>query len=1362
MGLLRRLGWAVPLVTAVAAAATGALSLHRPLSTIPAHGERQPPMADTTQSVPGAKFTRPAPIGAASLDGLGAAAARKRVPAGDRGPGSEAIGSVLGALWSVLRWLLLAALCIFVPLGGNRLRARRARTMQRVLITPGRSSEASPAQIAGLIEALGRATRERWWVRMWRGVPPAATLEFVAGVHPGGTTEQRIGIAVPCGERHLRTLRGVLASRYPDAKLTELSDAAPEALRHWLKKVVRLKKAKSFARALDRPLERSLSSVEPYQEAPADALLSVMAEVGERVLVQIVITPVPNHFQRAARGTSVQRRVRGHETPVPDAVQQREERASTDAVVFRPLSFCDIRVGAESYEAARHIAGAIEGLAEGGENHLRQRRPVLRRRLYIERMARAESNPLPSWWRGVFSSLEIAGLWQIPTAFSKSVSVERSNVPQLSTPPEVLRPTDVRKAIATDLRGNYIGIRGEDFRYGVQASGVQGGGKTSLLAKIAEVRAREPNTAVIVLDPKDELAEAAAALMPSWRTVRFLDVARPLFGMALRTADRDLQAEASIFSEAMVDVSRTEEGDSQALNASQRSFKMARGATLALEQDPTFWHTARWLASDDEAAEWRAEKIAKLAGDPHWHGVWDHFARILPAQLAKSPSQAVMRLEAPYNKIQTLLGDERLNTVLHHPVTVSFDEVIRRREVLLIAGRVPDHPDAVVLLKFAIQLVHRAILAQQKLPEDERARVAVLIDDAGALLTPTVARMMEHDRSAGLDLVLGWQHGGQMTPELRQAVDALCNSRFYLRSAEEDARAAINRLNPSYEERLSAGLAELKRTRVEVNQLTGLDINHAIAVLQAGKSLSNSFTVVTIPWQRDPKKLKAIEDRMREEGGYDPEVIAPPRELTGRGDNDGLQDIGGEEQVEAVNRGDTGAEQEEGKPAPAHCEQARAAEGENKKLAQADGTAAAKEEAPANPPATLPSSRSRAVRRGRREAEVAALGTPTDKPLGKGYQDVELMRDQAAGITWEKATPEPPQLRHKAINAEQRSILEALYELRVLSAGQVQREFLMSSGERQVRRELSLLVRQRMIKRAEIGLRKVRGRGKRIYVLDSAGFELLRDAADHAASGAWRAPELHSAQHAIHDLARNEWLFAFRSLAPGNLVSWHGPRSGKIEVPLVKERREPPRRMTPSDLRENAPIDFGGGAFGNVVPDLSLELLLTKPDGEKVKTDLLVEIEWGNNDETVRQKALDYDGFLTGWWKAHPRYKDLGRPPILFFVVPDARRATRFIEILDEALTSYLLGPVRTQTREERAQGVTPEPKRLYLGRRNVFVCVARDIHQRTLRAWRVPAELPADRIRAARNAQERRGAGRPIPRPFMLIDPREQVDPAT
>lgn len=1339
----RLLLWAIVLVAAVVFVAVGLLSL-RPLGQATEPPARQPDRGSerargdhdrgSAAATPARGGGEPAPAG-------GAAALRGG-------------GEVLAAVWTGGRWALLVLCVTGSALLASRFRHRRARRMWRFLLVPGRASEASPAQIAGFVEALGSVTRQRWWIRLWRGTPPAATLELVAGVGPGGAREQRIGIAIPSGEGHLEAIRGVLVSRYPDATLRPLGEDAGEGLRPWLKEVVRLKKAKPFTMALDRPSERSLVSAEPYQEASSDTLLAVMAEVGERVLVQIAITPVPDRFRDASRHLAVGPKRSAREAPLPDAVQQREERSSTDAIVFRPLSWADIRVGAESYRAARHVAGAIQGQTEGGENRLRQRRALLRRHLYIERMVRAESNPLPSWMHGVYSSLEIAGIWQIPTAFAKTVAIERSSVPQLATPPEVYRPSDESKAVATDLRGNFVGLRSEDWKYGFQVSGAAGGGKTSILARVGAVRAREPNTAVIVLDPKGELAEAVAAVAPSWRTVRFLDIARPLFGIALETPERDLSVEAEIFSEAMVDVSRTEEGDSQALNASQRSFKMARGATLALESDPTFWHTARWLASDDEAAEWRKKKIEKLAGDPQWHAVWDHFARILPAQLQKSPSQAVMRLEAPYNKIQTLLGDERLNAVLHHPVRVSFADVIRKREVLLVAARVPDHPDAAVFLKFAVQLIHRAILAQQKLPEEERARVAVIGDDAGNLFSPTIAAMMENDRSAGLDLALGWQHGGQVRPELAEAVDSLCNSRIYLRSGEKDAERAINRLNPAFEARISGGLGELKRTRVEINQLTGLDLRHGVAVLQAGKRLSSSFTIVTLPWHADAEKLAAFEKRVEQEGGYDPEAIVPPAELTGRGANEEVRDFGGDSEG-----GEPAGGGEDAGPPPAE-----AAPSGPPEASPAPAGAEAPEPPRAEPTrqsAPAEKSPARAQRRGRRQAEVAQLGTPTNKPLSPGYQEVELLRDHANSIRWENPKPEPPQLRHNEINDEQKAILEALFELRVLTAGQIQRDFLVSSGERQARRELALLVRQRMVKRGEISLKETPGRGRRVYVLDSEGFALLRDNPYHSASGRWEARELRSAQHVVHDLARNEWLWGFRSLAPRQLVRWWGSRSGKIEVPLVKAGRAPARLLELGDLRENAPIDFGGTEFANLVPDLKLQLELRRPSGEAVEVDMLVELEWGNSDDVVRKKAITYDGLMTGWWQEHAHYKKLGRPPIVFFVVPDAKRAARFIEILDETLTSYVLGPAATQTKEQHQEGVTPQAKKIYFGRRNTFVAVARDISQRTLRAWRVPAELPDDRATRAGNARERHAAKKPIPTPYMLINARELVDPA-
>jgi len=121
--------------------------------------------------------------------------------------------------------------------------------------------------------------------------------------------------------------------------------------------------------------------------------------------------------------------------------------------------------------------------------------------------------------------------------------------------------------------------------------------------------------------------------------------------------------------------------------------------------------------------------------------------------------------------------------------------------------------------------------------------------------------------------------------------------------------------------------------------------------------------------------------------------------------------------------------------------------------------------------------------------------------------------------------------------------------------------------------------------------------------------------------------------------------------------------------------------------------------FSNIIPDLTLELQLDEPEGGRLKTDLLVEIERRNNDEAVRHKALAYDGFLNGWWREHPRLKALGRPPMVVFAVPDLRQARRFISIFDKALQGHRVVPPQTQTRAENEQGLIPGATNRYLGR---------------------------------------------------------------
>lgn len=402
------------------------------------------------------------------------------------------------------------------------------------------------------------------------------------------------------------------------------------------------------------------------------------------------------------------------------------------------------------------------------------------------------------------------------------------------------------------------------------------------------------------------------------------------------------------------------------------------------------------------------------------------------------------------------------------------------------------------------------------------------------------------------------------------------------------------------------------------------------------------------------------------------------------------------------------------------------------------------------------------IRRGLRRAELDWLGTPTEKSPSPGYLEVELLREHAHTIDWETVAPAPGQDSRDALSEEQRFLVEALFELRVLSETQIHREFLVSIGDRQLRRELKRLRAAGIVRRGRLYGPHKYGRGEWIYVLAGQGLSLLREAHDHPYSGKWRPSLGCSAQYLVHDLIRNEWLFAFRSLAPRQLLGFRGTRRGKLEVPWVPGSKGPGRALRPTDLVERPAIGLLSDGFANIIPDLTLELDLALPGEEELKTDLLVEIERRNNDEAVRDKALRYDGFLNGWWREHPRYSALGRPPMVVFVVPDLRQARRFKAIFDKALQGHQVVPPGTQTRAENELGLRPSTTELYFGRERIFIAAARDVHYRTLRAWRVRAEPPEKRMRMAPNAEARRTASRPLVRVSPLIDQRWLINPAT
>ena len=287
------------------------------------------------------------------------------------------------------------------------------------------------------------------------------------------------------------------------------------------------------------------------------------------------------------------------------------------------------------------------------------------------------------------------------------------------------------------------------------------------------------------------------------------------------------------------------------------------------------------------------------------------------------------------------------------------------------------------------------------------------------------------------------------------------------------------------------------------------------------------------------------------------------------------------------------------------------------------------------------------------------------------------------------------------------------------------------------------------IRRCEITTR-YRGHNQRVYSLGEAGFELLQAysgrtelARNVDPDAKWRDPEVVDPRLVIHDLHANGWLFALETmLRPGVIRGWCGPRSAVLEPPREKVRNQWVK-LAP----ERVPLGSGQhldglqlDEFEPVKPDLAIELDLSM-EGTPRRVEVLVELDRSRRASANVGKFKRYDALLNGWALSLRRYKLLGEPPIVVFVVEDDRKALEFLKAADGALTGRI------------GKWGVPEGQWPAYGRRRLFVVAERDVHQTTLRAQRLPEHPPELRAslsgkRTAKLAPEQIASL--IPRPFL------------
>jgi hypothetical protein len=757
---------------------------------------------------------------------------------------------------------LPAALIVAVALAAlvaARLWHRRQRTASTATweLRLGRDDLANPYRVQEALEGILGAISARWYRRVWRGQDHIA---FETHRLPDGS----VRFTVAARRQLAAAIRGGLEDLYPDVELIQTAGRPT-----WTQHIVRLKKRHHFV--------LSLQTTRDYEHAFSESLVALLGSLHSEVSVQLVLTPAPGWVYRRARKLLKRRERRLNaqdrrdpQDPGMDSVVEAKELKGALETQHRSLATAEVRVAGRDPNAVRQVAGLFA--AARSENELVRREIYVRRRLYARRVAAGVPNPLPSWRTGVLSTSELATLWQLPSARAKHAPMPRASVRRAIAPPQIERDPD--RALMDDERGP-VSIGLADRKYGHALMGGQNCGKSSVLGAHFANDARDPDTAIVVIDPKGPLAERCRGMAPAGRAVHYLDLGNPEIGLNPLRIDATPGTRADLLLRALI-----EANPPGAIQAASDSFlRQAATAVCAVETEPTLWHVYRMLEFGKSA--YRQSVVERLDGMAGMDFARLYWRREFPALLAER-GFAAPALNPPRNKLERLISTPEIDTVLRHPCLLDLDAIIERGEILIINGAkaAVGEDNAIVVIQLFLGLLHRVIQARQRLATPTPRRIVLLFDEVHNALTRTLATMLAEGRSAGLQAVLAWQYSQQIEDELvRSGVRSLVQSLSIFRMREmEDARSLAGLLMELYTDRITVHQDEQQRLRYTPEDITRLPIHEAINAWIAGGVPRSAFKARSRPIEPlcDDRLAAHHAHAQHQRGGHYPAHLRDP------------------------------------------------------------------------------------------------------------------------------------------------------------------------------------------------------------------------------------------------------------------------------------------------------------------------------------------------------------------------------------------------------------------------------------------------------------------------------------------------------
>ena len=867
-----------------------------------------------------------------------------------------------------------------------------------------------------------------------------------------------------------------------------------------------------------------------------------------------------------------------------------------------------------------------------------------------------------------------------------------------------------------------------DRKYGALLVGGQGTGKTSALLSFYLNDIRDPDAAPIVIDPKSELSRICLRVTPPdcGKRVWFLDLGRPAFGMSpLRLiGDRPLAIEAAQIADNVV-AALLDINENQIYQSSRRYLTHAvigaiaiatkQGRRARLEDVYSLLRPAK--------DEFRSAVAEACADQPDLDQTAEFYRSELPDDLRMATSRVAERLDAPRNKISGLTGVPPLRRFFNHPTDVPLREIVQARDILIVdanMGAIGTENSKACML-FILRMLHAQLQRQVHLPEGERPRVPLLVDEAHYVASgENVVDQIATHRAAGLEAAFGLQYFAQLgsasehQQKILKGVLNLLQSRFLFRMGDaQDAEQATRIAMAVYATMIRDDPDSRARLRVTPEQALNFPNYFCLASWIANGTRAPSFMGQTYPLPDigDEWAEHHIASQAQRVGPYPEELESTlathPATAVAESQCEATDVHASSPSLETVELATpTAGSASEPKPSASRP---------SKHEVQVDY------EPPAAKDTDLTDSPARRIVGRRMQGPAVA---EADRPVG------DTLRELAFLDRINEIGPADQQLddgaRLPRLYDEDYAILALLDRAGLAPASLIRGAVQPNRAPRTVFDRLVKLYRHGLIARHTTGLHghsSNDGKPPLLHSLTRRGLQVAQQRKPAPAISPkrdWKPIEQPHAGRLAHDLHTLAWAIEFhRTVGDAATDRWRTPRyaTGRYPVPQIGQGQ----RRHAITLNEipvpdgQAIIDLELKTFAEIKPDLSLELRI---EALKLTVDLLVEVDLTARPSYNREKFLAYDAFLCGWALAHPRYRAQGTRPAVVFVSSNNHAALACAQEADELMTGRI--------------GVMGAPAGhwYYAGRDHLFLAVEGDIHRGELTAWALPLNPPGLRER--------------------------------